>query len=184
MNKQSKKQVELFSRYILILLLGLGNLYLFYIIFTPITLFLTSKILSIFYNPITFSNTIFIEGLARIQLIPACIAGSAYYLLTILNLSTPNLSIKKRTRVLLITFAAFLVLNTLRIVILAFLQSSTYFETLHLIFWYGLSTLFVVGIWFLTTKIFKIKDIPFYTDIKYLGKSIKTRKNTKRRKKN
>ena len=39
------------------------------------------------------------------------------------------------------------------------------FDITHKIFWYSLSILFVVGIWFLEVKLFKIKSIPFYSDI-------------------
>ena len=66
-------------------------------------------------------------------------------------------------------------LNILRIFFLSILtiNNSQFFDFAHKLFWYLLSTIFVIGIWFLTIKIFKIKSIPGYTDIKYFAKNIK-----------
>ena len=36
------------------------------------------------------------------------------------------------------------------------------------VLWYLGSTLFVIGIWFIEVKLFKIKEIPIYSDIKFL----------------
>lgn len=51
-----------------------------------------------------------------------------------------------------------------------YVEGSTFFDFTHKIFWFLGSTLFVVIIWFLEVKIFKIKDIPIYTDLKFLYK--------------
>ena len=141
------------------------------LIFTPLTAYPVYFLLKLFFDVIFFSEMILlVENILPIELIPACIAGYAYYLLLVLNLSTPNLKAKTRIYGILFSFAALLLLNVLRIFGLSFLAMSdfVYFDVTHQLFWYLVSTLFVVVIWFAEVKIFKIKDIPFYSDIKYL----------------
>jgi len=71
---------------------------------------------------------------------------------------------------ILFSFLTFLIVNILRIFFLSIMaiSGSNFFDLTHAIFWYGLSTLFVVVIWFTEVKIFRIKTIPFYSDIKFL----------------
>lgn len=166
-NKSSKNFFFIFSRYFLILLAGLGNLYIFYKVFTPLTISLVSLFLR------THSGSVFLLANASVELIPACIAGAAYYLLFILVFSAPNIAVKKRLAVLLFSFAVFLLLNVFRIVLLALLIGSSAFNFVHLVFWYVLSTIFVVGIWLADVKIFKINTIPVISDLKFTIKQIK-----------
>ena len=171
MNKQNA--FNIFFRYLFLLILGLGNLYIFYVIFTPLTIYPVKFILSSFYSLELSGNSLIINGYT-IQLIEACIAGAAYYLLTILNLAT-SMPLKKRLYSLSFSFTIFLFLNISRIVILSmlFVNNSAYFDFSHKFFWYGLSTIFVVAIWFLTVYKFKIENIPFYSDFLSLKKAIK-----------
>jgi hypothetical protein len=41
-----------------------------------------------------------------------------------------------------------------------------YFDQLHVFFWYFASTLLVVLVWFATAYVFKIRNIPIYSDFK------------------
>lgn len=170
----TKNILFLFLRYLLIIILGLSNLILIYKIFTPLTIQPVYFILSIFSPVILLGNTI-IYNSSAIQLIPACIAGSAYYLLIILILSTPNIKPAKKILVALLSLLSLLILNILRIVLLALITKSIYFNSVHMLFWYALSTIFVAGIWILSVKIFNIKSVPFYSDLKYLLKLIKVK---------
>jgi len=110
-------------------------------------------------------------------LIRACIAGSAYFLLFILNLSVP-MKLKKRIYSLAFSFFIFLAINIIRIFIFSLLliDNFRYFDITHKIFWFALSGIIVFLVWILTIRVFKIKDIPFYTDIKYLYKLAKKKK--------
>lgn len=161
------------TRYLILLLLGLGNLYIIYTIFTPLTVYPVFFILSLFYDVglqginLTIGNNI-------IELITACVAGAAYYLLLILNLSTP-MKPKQRLYSLLYLFSALLLLNIIRIVFLSilFINNSSSFDFTHKFLWYGISTVFVVVLWFSAVKIYDIKKIPFYSDYKLLMKNIK-----------
>ena len=164
---------ELILRYIILLGLSFPGLILFYKIFTPLTVYPVYFILSLFYDAVLLTKTtILIEGLVPIEIIGACIAGSAYSLLLILNLSTPNINLSKRVNAILFSFLAFLILNILRIVVLSIMaiSGSSFFNVAHELFWYGLSTLIVVLIWFSEVKLFDIKKIPLYSDLKTIYK--------------
>jgi len=182
MDKNSKKITNLFSRYIALVLLGLGNLYLFYLILTPTTIHTVNTILSIFIHT-TLINNFIITATNIIEIVPACVAGAAFYLLLFLIFTTAD--IKPRTRFLatITALISFFILNIIRIVILFFLTNNTYFSTIHWIFWHLISTIFVIAIWLSVIKIYKIKSIPVYSDFKYLKGLIKSGKNSKRSKK-
>lgn len=187
----SKKEFKILGRYILILLVSLGNLFLFYKIFTLPTLYFSYWILSLFRETVLVNNII-IFGDSLLEIVKACVAGAAYFLLFILAMSIP-LETKKRIKLILFSFMSLFFINILRIVIMAFLADSFLFESLHMLIWNFFSTIFVVGVWFLSVRVFKIKEIPFYTDFMSIKSSIKKpkkkspvkkSKNSKTRKKN
>lgn len=157
-------------RYLLLLVFSIIGLEVFYFIFEPLTKYPVYWLLSIFYSASLTNSTIFLSESYPLVFVGACIAGSAYLLFLILNLSTPNIRFFKRLKLLGIAFGSFLVLNILRIFILGFLvvNNAPSYDFIHSFFWYFLSTGFVIGIWFFEVKKFKIKKIPFYSDIKYL----------------
>lgn len=175
------KYQDIFLRYILIILVALPNLYLFYLIFTPLTLYPLYFIFNLFIETSLENNILFINGFS-IEIIKACVAGSAYYLLFVLNMSIPNIKLKKRAQMILYSFLLLLFFNILRIVILSFIlfSGSSYFEVTHRFFWYFMSTVLVILIWFTEVKIFKIKDIPIYSDLSFLFKKslLKKQKNS------
>ena len=172
--KQKISYSSIFLRYLIILLAAFNSLFIFYFIFTPLTLYPVFFLSKIFFNATLTGNTI-IANSFNIQIIDACVAGAAYYLLLILNLSTPNLKLKTRIKGLLFSFILLLLLNIIRIFILIILlfSFSSIFDITHKFFWYFLSTIFVILLWFLEVKLFNIKDIPFYSDIKILIKGVK-----------
>jgi hypothetical protein len=51
-----------------------------------------------------------------------------------------------------------------------YIYGSPFFDLLHKILWYFGSVFLTVGIWFLEVYLFKIKEIPFYSDLKFLYK--------------
>ncbi|MEN7981891.1 MAG: pacearchaeosortase [Nanoarchaeota archaeon] len=171
---QQKYFLNLTLRYLILVLIALPNLYLFYLIFIPLTVYPVYFILNLFFGATLTGTTILFKDLS-IEIIKSCVAGSAYYLLVILNLATPKIKLNKRIKMIIISFVAFLFLNIFRIIILSFLALSnfSFFDITHQLSWYILSILLVVGIWFAEVKIFKIKSIPFYTDMKLLYKFIK-----------
>ena len=156
-------------RYTLLILLGLGNLWIFYTLFTPLTIYLTTILLQ---SSITNQNTLLFHHL-NIKLIPACIAGAAYYALTVLNLTTP-MPPKKRLSSLLFLLTSFFLINLLRIILFAHLSltNTSYFNALHQLTWHLGSTAAVAALWLANTAIFKIKAIPIYTDVRTIARVI------------
>jgi len=185
-----KKSVYfVFLRYLILIILGVPNLYLFYAVFTPLTIKPTFMFLS-WVDPMSYlvagtTNVIFFKGYFA-SIIPACVAGAAYYLLLILNLTTPMDSVKKRIGSITFILGAFLLLNLLRIFIFAMLLAKgyQYFDLTHTATWYFGSTVLVVLIWFSNVLIFRIKSIPIYSDLKQIYSDIKGQKPTQIKKTN
>ncbi|MEX0932541.1 MAG: pacearchaeosortase [Candidatus Pacearchaeota archaeon] len=177
---ESKKILEIFSRYFFLIIVSLNSLFIFYLIFTPLTVIPVFVIMSLFFETKIFGDIILVDGIA-IEFIKACIAGSAYFLLLILNLATPGISLQKRIKIVLVSFVALLTINIIRIVVLIFIlfEGASLFILAHEFFWYSMSTVFVVVIWFAQVKYFKIKEIPFYSDLKYLFKHSRKRSSKK-----
>ena len=170
---QKKELFHTLSRYILLIVLALGNLALFYKVFTPLTVWPVFIVLENLYNAVLLEgNVIFFKGFYA-EIIPACVAGAAYYFLTMLNLTTP-MDINKRIKSLIFIGLSFLIVNTLRIIVFTMLlfRGYQYFDLTHNLTWYFGSTILVVIIWFVNVAIFKIGDIPVYTDVKKLLKEI------------
>ncbi len=175
-NLAKKRVYYIFLRYIILLLLAFPNLWLFYFIFTPLTIYPIFFLLKLFFPASLIGSTIIFNNI-QIHLIKACIAGSAYYLLLILNMTTP-MPIKKRFLALIFSFSLFLIINILRIFFFSMLllKSFSLFNLTHLIFWYFLSSLMIFSVWFLTIKIFNIREIPVYSDFKFLYSKTRIRR--------
>lgn len=159
------------------------SLSIIYLITTPLTVYPVSFLLKIFVKVILVSNSgnpnyiLILGDKTLIEIVPACIAGSAYLLLLILNLTVP-MEKKKRIYSIILSVLILLALNILRITLLSLLYhyNMPFVDFTHKFFWYGLSTVFVVGLWFLVVKIFKIKEIPVYSDIRFMYSQIKNNK--------
>ncbi len=178
--KSTAKIYLLFLRYLILVPLAIPNLWIFYSIFTPLTIYPVYFFLKLFINVSLSGNILFFDSIPSVELVKACIAGSAYFLLLVLNFTTP-MNYKKRAKALLFSFSVFLLVNILRIIIFSFLliESFSLFNLTHLIFWYFLSIVIVFAIWFLTIRLFKIKEIPVYSDLIFLYKNMKKKKLNK-----
>jgi len=177
-----KKYMSIIIRYLIILLIALPNLFIFYTVFTPLTIYPLYFILQLFFDVSLSNATLLLNGF-QIQIINACIAGSAYYLLFALNLSVPGIILKQRAKMLCFSFLFLLVLNIIRILtlILVLFYGASFFDITHKFFWYLISTLLVVLIWFAEVKVFKLKQIPVYSDLTYLysASKLKNKKKSK-----
>lgn len=174
LKKDSANILDIISRYLILVLISIPNLWIFYFIFTPLTIYPVYFLVSLFFEEVSlFGEIIIVNGVA-IEFIKACIAGSAYFLLLILNLSTPKINLKERIIMISVSFASLLIINIIRIfvLILVFFYGFAFFDATHKFLWYFMSTIFVVLIWFAEVKYFKIKETPFYSDIRYLYKRI------------
>ena len=178
MKKYSNDLIGIFARYLSVLFLGLGNLYLVYFIFTPITVWVFYVLMSIFTDVSLFGNIVVVGG-NLIEIVPACVSGAAYYLLFSLGMLTKG-PLKTRIKVISTSIAAFFVFNIIRLLILTSLIGNSSFDLIHWVFWHLISTIFVVLIWLFVTKKYKMKGFPVYSDLLYLKKLKK--KKTKRKK--
>jgi len=171
MEKETKRILNLFLRYFILILIVIPGFEIFYFIFLPLTKYPVFYFLQMFFNPSLVGNTIQI-GAKVIEISGACVAGSAYYLLLILNLATPKIKNLLRVKIILLSFVGFLIINLIRIILLSFmfLENSPIFDITHKILWYLGGTVVVIGIWFLGVWVFKINEIPFYSDLKNLYK--------------
>jgi len=170
-----KQVYEILSRYVIALaIMAISLIFpIFYIIFKPLTVFPVIFILKLFYNvSVLNSGSIAINNVG-IELISSCIASSAYMLLFILNLITKGISLKKRFFIFLFDAALLLIMNILRILILVVMAVNNFsiFDVTHKLFWYGISTFYVFLIWVLSVYVFKIRSIPFVSDILFLSNS-------------
>jgi len=170
MKKGVASVIDIVSRYSILIISGILNTTIFYLLFTLTTIYPVYFLLKIFFDVSLSSSILLINNSFPINLIGPCIAASAYYLLLILNLSTPNIKIGKRIGILFFSFLSLLLVNILRIFSLSvlFVSGTSFFDLAHKAFWYVGSVLFVVGIWFLSVKLFKIEKVPFYSDIAFL----------------
>lgn len=178
MRKTKKRFSEIPSiiiRYLILVLTGIPNLWIFYFIFTPLTVYATYFLLGLFFDVSLMRNIVLISNYLPIEIIRACVAGSAYYLLLILNLATPKIKFNQRMKLILFSFSSFFVLNILRIILLSFalVRGVSWFDFAHIFFWYIGSIVFVIGIWFIGVRMFKVKEVPFYSDLKLLASRIK-----------
>ena len=176
LKKDDKAILGIFMRYLVMLLFVLLA-YFIYDMLTPLTVYASAYLLKLFYSVNIKGHLIILNRSFFIEIISACVAGSAYVLLFIINFSTP---MKKKQRFYSVTFSflVLFILNVLRIVFLSILAVNQFrfFDLTHKLFWYVLSTLFVVGIWFMSVEIFSVKEIPIYSDLKCFIKAIINKK--------
>lgn len=156
--------------------------YPFYILFlAPLTLYGSAYLLKLagYSVLIDLANMKFLVGCGTIEIISACVAVSAYYLLFLLVVFTKDLGLKKSLKVFFTGALILYLANILRIGFLTVIlieSGKTWFDMLHLAFWYFVSGLFVALTWIFLVLKFKIKNIPAYSDIKYLYSLAKKRK--------
>jgi exosortase/archaeosortase family protein len=155
-------------RYLLLLVILFIGVGFSYFLFAKPTLYSSYFLFRAFFSEVFVSGTDIFIGEKVISIVGSCVAGSAYLLLVILNLSVPDIKIRKRISILISSFLIFFILNVLRIFYLGvlYLNESVNFDVAHKTLWYFGSTLIIVLIWFLEVGIFKIKGIPFYSDLK------------------
>jgi hypothetical protein len=168
--------VSLVLRYLFLLLIGITLFYsdIFYNFLLILTIYPLNFLLNFFYSSTIIGNKILMDSFI-IELVPACIAVSGYFLLLILNFTT-SIPVVKRVKSLLFLFFALLLANILRIFILSLLiiNNFAYFDIVHKVTWYTLDIILVAAIWFFGIYKFKIEKIPVYSDFKMLLLNLKT----------
>jgi exosortase/archaeosortase family protein len=167
MKKDSKKVFYLSVRYLFVILASTGNFYLFYKLMTTPTVAAVAAALRPFFDILVVDNYIYVRGVVT-EIVPSCVAGSAYFLLFFLVLSTADIKPVKRMAVLAFSFATLFIFNIARMVFLVFIIHKPYFDTVHFVLQNLLLTVIVVAIWIGITSTVGIKTIPVYSDMKHL----------------
>jgi len=175
----NSKIFYLFLRYFFVLLIALF-IFLFPLVLTAPTALSVNFLLTLTGESHLINNVIVYNGVG-IELIPACIASSAYILLFLLLFSV-QMKAKDRIKALVFSIFLFFIFNVFRITLLSIIIKSPVFEILHMFLWYFLSTLAVFLIWILDVKMFNISNIPVYSDFKDLLSLAKNRKKLKKSK--
>ena len=163
----NKGLVLILLRYICLLLVGLFILSVTFAQFILIiTIYPVHFMLNLFFESFVVGSLILVEKVS-IELISACLAISAYLLLISLNFLVAMRPLK---RILSLIFSVVLLLslNIARIFVLSLwiIEDVAYYDIVHKFIWYFLSTILVVGVWFLTAYLFNIKEIPIYSDFR------------------
>jgi exosortase/archaeosortase family protein len=169
--KLRNKFTDLIIRYSILLILSVFGLGIIYFIFEPLTKYPVFFLFNSLYDVYLSGNVInFRNYPIALEIIGACIAGSAYLLLLILNLSTPDIKLKNRMKIIFGGFITFLLFNIFRIFLIGmlFLNNLSWAELIHKFLWYFGSIALILIIWFYQVKKYNIKNIPFYSDIKLI----------------
>lgn len=140
-----------------------------YILLTPLTLHFSYFFFSIFV-PSALIGTKIATLTDTFNFIPACVATSAYALLALLVFLTKDISWNERLQMIIYGWIAILAFNILRIelLLLTFFSLETAYDSIHLFVWKFMSTAFVVLLWLGLARLYKVKAIPVYSDVKEL----------------
>ena len=154
-------------------------------ILLKLTLYGSYPLLLLKYNPI-INNNGFIIDKSILNIISACVATSAYYLLFMLIIFTKDIKLKTSINLFLLGSFLILIANILRIDVLIYIfleYGRNFFDKFHIFFWQFTSSVYVALIWIFLIWKFKIKNIPIYSDIIYLLSIIKLKKHKSKKRK-
>ena len=171
------KKDSYFKELVLRLITGFAVLIgypLFYMILAPITLHVSYFFFNIFM-PSALVGTKIVTVMDSFELIPLYVATSAYLLLAILILLTKDISPSERFQMFVYGSLAILAFNILRIelLLLTYFSLNTAYDSLHLFVWKFMSTAFVVLLWLGLARLYKVKAIPVYSDLRHIMSMIK-----------
>ncbi len=168
------------SAALILMITPLIGLNIFNFLLKDITLYLTYMSMKAFGYGIIIQGDLIIIGEYTLKFITACTATSAYYLLAVLILLTKDISLKKGIKTFFVGALLILLMNLVRIDILLVVlveKGINMFESLHIVFWEVISSLYVGGLWIFLIKKFRIKTIPVLSDMKELYKKAKKKKH-------
>lgn len=140
----------------------------FLFIFTALTVYGSYLLLLPFFNILVKDSFLIVNGFP-FEIIEACVASLAYYLLWVLCLLTKDINIKIRAKIILYGFLLIFGMNIFRIfllVMIAFKYGFYWFSVVHLAFWNFVSGVYVALVWIFLVRHYKIHSIPIYDDIK------------------
>ena len=80
LKKDTKQFLDIFVRYSILALVAIPGLWIFYYVFTPLTIYPIYFLFGLFSDVLLLGDILIINNEIPIEFIKACIAGSAYYL--------------------------------------------------------------------------------------------------------
>ena len=143
---------------------------LFSYIITPVSRYSFYLISKIFYSQSILTGSQIIIKNNFLTFNNACAAISAYYLIFILTILTKDIPLRNVIKMIGFGFGAIFIANLIRLIFLISLLDigDKFFDFWHLLIWRILATLFVALIWILLIKRYKVRNVPIYSDLKYL----------------
>jgi len=143
------------------------------LILVPLTAYVSYAFLFLFFGASIY-GTIVSFGSFSVEFVEACAALGAYILMGMLVLLTKDIGFKRGLKVFVIGSLLILIANVLRILLMAFVLknfSVNLFATLHYFIWNFVSGVYVALVWVGLVYKFKVKNIPIYSDLKFLWKN-------------
>ena len=174
-----KKEYNFILRIIIAFLIPYSLLSL---LITPLTMYLSYFILKLFGENILLLPPLILINETIVKFIPACAAISAYYLLMLLVLLTKDIKPLIRLKMFFLGSLLILLINTFRIILLLIILSHynyNLFESVHMLFWTLIGSLFVAVIWIFLVKRYSVKSVPIFSDLNYLLQQTKLYKYLK-----
>ena len=140
----------------------------FSFVLSPLTVYASFYLLSLFYDASLSGNILVINNVSFV-FIAACTAALAHVLLAELIFVTKGISFAMGMRLFILGSVTIFLMNLVRILLLVavyFTFGENYFDAVHIFFWQFVSTIFVALVWIVLVEVYKIKTIPLYSDIR------------------
>lgn len=173
-----KYEINLIIRVLMALLIRPDFFYFTLIYLTMIFPYIFLNLLNYDVRFLYESKSLFVNNI-NLEFVKACVATSAYYLLALLILTTKDIGLKNSIKMFLIGSLLIFIMNILRITLLIIMVLNLgldWFNAIHLTFWYIVSSLYVFLVWIFLIRLYKVKNIPVFSDLVYLTKIIARKK--------
>ncbi len=145
---------------------------LFSFFLTPITVYGSYILLVSFLDIVMKENFLIVNGFP-FEIVEACVATTAYYLLWLLCFLTKDIKLKIRLKLLLYGFLLILGMNLFRVALLVFIAMKygfAWFTLVHLAFWNFVTGIYVALVWIFLVMKFRVYSVPVCDDLRTLYK--------------
>lgn len=152
------------------------------LIFTPLTIYGSYLLLFSFFDVVIKERFLIVNGFP-FEIVEACVASLAYYLLWLLCMLTKEIKTLVRFKIILYGFLLIFSMNIFRIfllILIGFKFGFHWFNLVHLAFWNFVSGIYVALVWIFLVKYYKIYSIPIYDDINTIYKMGFSKKRLRR----
>lgn len=150
----------------------------FAFVLTPITIYGSYILLVSFFDVAVKGKILLVNGFP-FDIVEACVATTAYYLLWLLCFLTKDIKLKIRFKLLFYGFLLIFGMNLIRISLLVFIAMKygfAWFTLVHLAFWNFVTGIYVALVWIFLVMKFRVYGIPVYDDLRTLYKTAFSKK--------